>query len=225
MYDRFLVPYYFFWPIAFLSFIFVFFLPINSQIEINYSKNNIITNDLNRFLFNNYTEECNNFFKDIENNNQKEIKLVKSFNLTIEIVIIILFGLAVLNIIFLYFAQDSLCYDEDQGGHCQTWEYTFSCNDPNDNSFNYFCFFTLLIFLFICVGIIILSFLSIYYSSEFKNKMESLCKLRFGEDYDIHFWKIFPVFLGLIIGLYFIEIIFIIYSLLYSIIFFCFKKK
>ena len=99
---------FYFWPIALLSFIFVFFLPINSEIEIYYTKNNKIsnynTNDLNGLLFSNYTEECKNFFNDIENNNQKEFKLIKSLNLTIKIVIIVLFGLACLNIFFVIFA-------------------------------------------------------------------------------------------------------------------------
>ena len=209
MYDRFLLPYYLFWPIALLSFIFVFFLPINSEIEIYYNKNNKISNynknDLNGLLFSNYTEECKNFFNDIENNNQKEFELIKAFNLTIKIVIIVLFGLACLNIFFVIFAlYADMCYDSDNGGHCQNWEYTFSCNAPDDNDFNYSCFFIMTIFLFICVGIIILSFLSINYSSEFKNKMVLLCNLKFRIDYDIHFWEYSSLFLGFIIGLYFI---------------------
>ncbi len=43
MKDRFLVPYYFFWPIILISFILVFFLPTSSKIKfknIKYSYNN-----------------------------------------------------------------------------------------------------------------------------------------------------------------------------------------
>ena len=62
MFDRFLVPYYFFWPIAVISFISVFFLPTNTKVILNekydinmtnYTNNNI--NDL--YLIKNESEK------------------------------------------------------------------------------------------------------------------------------------------------------------------------
>ena len=109
------------------------------------------------------------------------------------------------------------CYDDDIGGFCQTWEHTFSCNLGADE-YDKKGFAIILTFLLICLGIVIISILSIYYSSKFENEMSENCDFNFNEDYKINFWKISKIILPLIIVLYFIEIILCIYSLCHAII-------
>ena len=113
MLDRFLLPYYFFWPIAL-----VFFLPTSTKVNIyNQSQINETYNMINiKFKNENKTEECQKILDDINSDNKKELKLIKSFNLTIKIkiTVFVLFRFAVINVgAVFYFNHVGLCYDED----------------------------------------------------------------------------------------------------------------
>lgn len=119
MLDRFLLPYYFFWPIALVSFAFVFFLPTSTKVNIyNQIQINETYNMINiKFKNENKTEECQKILDDINSDNKKELKLIESFNLTIKITVFVLFGFAVIKggVVF-YFNHVFLCYYEDYGG-------------------------------------------------------------------------------------------------------------
>ena len=217
MLDRFMVPYYFFWPIAVISFIVVFFLPTNNNIEI-FNKDNkanaIFNMEYNLLLSEKdnktISEECNKYIT-----NNKELQLISSFNLTIKIIVFVLFGLVFINIVLFLF--NLYCCDEDDR-FCQPCEYTFSFNEPEDPDFPFNCFWIFSIFSTICLGIIILSIFSIYFSSEFKSKMSLICGKEFDKDYYIKYWNTFTLFLIIIIILYLLEIIFSVYSICYGII-------
>ena len=234
MFDRFMVPYYSFWPIAFISFVLVFFLQTNTKVTLNAKYNinmtNYIYNNLNDlYLLKNQNEKnitltCKNFLNDI--NNQKEIYLINKFNLTIKITVFILFGLTVLNIAFVIFMMNSDgCYDDDIGGYCQTWEYTCSCNKYEEDDIDPQCFWVFSIFIVICLGIIFLSAFSIYFSFEIKDKMTLYCNFELGEDYYIELWIVSKAVLGIIIFLYFAEISFCVYSICFAILQFIKKSK
>ena len=178
-----LIPYMYFWPIAFISFVLVFFLSTNTKVTLNkiYDINmtNYTNNNLNNLsLFKNQnekniTETCKHFLNDV--NDQKEIYLINKFNLTIKITVFILFGLTVLNIGFvILMVKGGVCYDDDIGGYCQTWEYTFSCNKYEGDDINPHYFWIFSIFIIICLGIIFLSAFSIYFSFEIKKKNDSI---------------------------------------------------
>ena len=234
MFDRFMVPYYFFWPIAFINFVSVFFLPTNTKVILNEKYNMNITNyiynninDLNLIKKENeknITETCKNVLIDI--NNQKEIYLINKFNLTIKITVFILFGLTVLNIGFvILMVKGGVCYDDDIGGYCQTWEYTFSCNKYEGDDINPHYFWIFSIFIVICLGIIFLSAFSINFSFEIKNKMILYCNFELGKDYDIDLWIVSKVFLSIIIFLYFVEILLCVYSICFAMAQFIKKSK
>ena len=232
-YDRFLVPYYFFWPIAMLCFVFVFFLPTSSELKIinenlnDFSKNISVNNtNYELLLINdkyNYTPQCLSIIKNIED--EYEVKLVNKFNLTIKIITIVLFGLVCLSIVLvIILVKGGGCYDEDFGGYCQTWEMTFSCLKYPDDRINKKYFYLYTIFVLICLGIVILSILSIIFSFNFRQKIYDNWNLEFGKDYTISLWKNTPIFLGLISAFYFLEIVFCIYSICFALIKFCFKN-
>ena len=205
MFDRFMVPYYFFWPIAVASFIVVFFLPTSNNIEIfnKDNNNNDIFNEKYNLLLsekdnNTISEECNNYIT-----NNKELQLISSFNLTIKVTVFVLFGLVFLNIGIVFCClQLGFCEHEDYGHPCQTWEHTFSFHFPQDRDFPFNCFWIFSIFSTICLGIIILSIFSIYLSSEFKSKMSLICGKEFEKDYYIEYWNSSTLCLTIIILLY-----------------------
>ena len=118
-----------------------------------------------------------------------------------------------------------LCYDEDIGGYCQTWEYAFSCNVYEDKDIDDEGFWAFSIFIVICLGIVVLSAFSIYFSFEVKDKMTLYCGFEFGEDYDIDSWITSKVFLGIIIFLYFVEISLCVYSICFAMQQFIKKRK
>ena len=228
------IPYYYFWPIAFISFVLVFFLSTNTKVTLNkiYDINmtNYTNNNLNNLsLFKNQnekniTETCKHFLNDV--NDQKEIYLINKFNLTIKITVFILFGLTVLNIGFvILMVKGGVCYDDDIGGYCQTWEYTFSCNKYEGDDINPHYFWIFSIFIVICLGIIFLSAFSIYFSFEVKNKMILYCNFELGKDYDIDLWIVSKVFLSIIIFLYFVEILLCVYSICFAMAQFIKKSK
>ena len=228
MYDRFLVPYYFFWPIALISFVSVFFLPTDTQVILNEKYDGNITNYPNNNLSDlslyknqngkNITEICKNFLKDI--NNQKEIYLVNKLNLAIKIIVFILFGLTVLNIGFVIcMVEGGGCYDDDIGGFCQTWEQTFSYNSYEEDDLGTQGFWVFSIFIVICLGIIFLCIFSICFSLKIKDKMSLYCSFQLDEDEDyyIDLWNVAKVFLVIIISVYSIEILLCVYSILFGI--------
>jgi hypothetical protein len=228
------IPYYYFWPIAFISFVLVFFLSTNTKVTLNkiYDINmtNYTNNNLNNLsLFKNQnekniTETCKHFLNDV--NDQKEIYLINKFNLTIKITVFILFGLTVLNIALVVFmVKAGACYDDDIGGYCQTWEYTCSYNKYEGDDIDPQCFWVFSIFIVICLGIIFLSAFSLYFSSEIKDKMTLYCNFELGEDYDIDLWTVSKAVLGIIIFLYFAEISFCVYSICFAILQFIKKSK
>ena len=61
-----------------------------------------------------------------------------------------------------------VCYDDDYGGYCQTLESTFSFSHEDEIARE--PFYVILIWIIICLSIIIISFLSIKYSYNFKKK-------------------------------------------------------
>ena len=227
MFDRFLVPYYFFWPIAFITFILIFFIPTTPKIKITNNELNItalvpLNNQTDRnanLLFNiynkdNISQECKNII--INTKDQHEIKLVKKLNLTIKIIIMILFGLTVSNMILVYImVKAGGCYDEDFGGYCQTWEHTFSCSFDDEITKQPFYMYS--IWIIICFGIIIISILSISYSYVFKNKMKDYCKYELNKDYTFKNFKVSIIFLLIIISLFVVEILLCVYSICFAI--------
>jgi len=223
MYDRFMVPYYFFWPIALISFVSVFFLPTDTRVILNEKYNTNITNynlsDLSLYKDQNetnITETCKYLLNDL--NNQKEIHLINKLNLTIKITVFILFGLTVLNIGFVIFMVNTGgCYDSDVGGFCQSCEQAFSWNHYEEDDIDTKGFYIFSIFIIICLGIIFSCAFSIYFSIELKDKMTLYCNFELGEDYDIDSWNISKVFLYIIISVYSVEILLCIYSICFGI--------
>ena len=222
-----MVPYYFFWPIAVISFILVFFLPTSQKIEyLNENNKNINNSNVTDNIFLNYEKENKNISEECTNYkmNNKELKLIKSFNLSIKIIVFVLFGFVIIHIGFVIFLiKAGLCYDEDYGGYCQTWQHTFSVKFPEEKDFEYECFWMVSIIIFICLGIIILSIFSICYSSEFKSQMSLNCGYKFNKDYYIKYWNNSVCILIIIIILYSLEILFSLYSICYGI--FVLRKK
>ena len=231
MYDRFLVPYYALWPIAFISFVFVFFIPTDSEIEItnkdynissivpHNQKINFTPKDERKLNNNQLPDKCINFLKDPDK--PDEISKVDIFDLIIKIIIFILFAISILNIIcnFVMLYCDA-CYDSDTGGYCQNC--TMICSYEKDKDYktdSYTIVYIVWSFLFcICLLICILSGLSMNYSSKLKDKMKDYCDFKFDTDYKINKWKNAKYFLGCIIGLYSLEILLCIYSMCYFII-------
>ena len=229
MYDRFFVPYYFYWPIAVIGFFLVFFLPTSSDIKllndkynlsIYYNETNNTDNNLSLIFNNNnenIVENCKKILIDI--NNQQEIKIFTTLNLSIKIIIIILFGFTCLNIgLVIFMVLTGNCYDEDEGGYCQTWEQTFSYNNKDDREMGKFPFIVYSLFIVICLGIIILSVCSLCFSFEFKNKMSNYCQFELGRDYNFNFFMVSIVFLIIIPILYLIQLILCVYSICFAII-------
>ena len=100
----------------------------------------------------NKTEECQKILDDINSDNKKELKLIKSFNLTIKITVFVLFGFNVINVgVVFYFIHVGLCYDEDYGGRCQNWEHTFSLKFIEEDEITWKCIWILFIFAIICL--------------------------------------------------------------------------
>ena len=226
MYDRFMVPYYFYWPIALISFILVFFLPTNTKVILKEEYDQNITNYTNNnlsdlYLLNSQNEKnitwtCRKFLNDI--NNQHEIYSNNKLNLTIKIIIFILFGFSVLNIgLVILMVKGGCCYDDDIGGFCQTWEQTFSFNPYVDDDIEPYGFWVFSIFIVICLGIIILCALSLYFSLQVKDKITLFCNLELDKDYNIDLYIVSKVFLGIIIFLYFVEILLCFYSIFFAI--------
>lgn len=223
MKDRFLVPYYFFWPIILISFILVFFLPTSSKIKfknIKYSYNNETNsysffNKNNDNITDNLSINCKSLIINIKN--QEEIKYIKKINLAIKIIIFILFGLTILNVLcVILMIKVGLCYDEDYGGFCQTWEDIFSLSHFDDEKIEIKIIFIYLFFIIILFGIIFLSCFSLNFSKKFKNKMEN-CNFYLGKDYNYKFFNVSSVFLIIIIILLLLEIIFTVYSIFFAI--------
>ena len=224
MFDRFMVPIYCFWPIAFIGFILIFFIPIYPKVELNNKYVNItseINSNLiiksNNLLLENITQECITFIDNIEDENN--MKLISKFNLTIKITIIILFGFTVIFMIVAYcLVKGGGCYDEDYGGYCQTWEDTFSCNTSEDEKVNKLALVSIILFFIICTGIVVLSIMSVKYESQFEQNILDTCGFIIDEDYEISYWKAAKIILPIISSFYLIEIILCIYSLCYVII-------
>ena len=224
MFDRFMVPIYCFWPIAFIGFILIFFIPIYPKVELNNKYVNItseINSNLiiksNNLLLENITQECITFIDNIEDENN--MKLISKFNLTIKITIIILFGFTVIFMIVAYcLVKGGGCYDEDYGGYCQTWEDTFSCNTSEDEKVNKLALVSIRLFFIICTGIVVLSIMSVKYESGFEQNILDTCGFIIDEDYEISYWKAAKIILPIISSFYLIEIILCIYSLCYVII-------
>ena len=224
MFDRFMVPIYCFWPIAFIGFILIFFIPIYPKVELNNKYVNItseINSNLiiksNNLLLENITQECITFIDNIEDENN--MKLISKFNLTIKITIIILFGFTVIFMIVAYcLVKGGGCYDEDYGGYCQTWEDTFSCNTSEDEKVNKLALVSIILFFIICTGIVVLSIMSVKYESGFEQNILDTCGFIIDEDYEISYWKAAKIILPIISSFYLIEIILCIYSLCYVII-------
>ena len=230
------IPYYYFWPIAFISFVLVFFLSTNTKVTLNkiYDINmtnytNYNLNDLSLFKNQNeknITETCKHFLNDV--NDQKEIYLINKFNLTIKITVFILFGISVLSIGFFYYFLYImyLSYYDYTGNFCKDFmQEIFSCenNDENKESLGFSVYSIIIII--ICLGIIFLSAFSIYFSLEIKDKMILYCNFELGEDYDIDFWIASKVLLGIIIVLYFFEISLCVYSICFEITLYIKKRK
>ena len=234
MFDRFLVPYYGLWPIAFITFVMAFFLSTDSEVEITNKNYNISSIYLNSNLTktlkdkieetkNNIkiinqndieiSDECIDLLKNIDKTN--EIEKVDLFNLIIKITIFIIFGLVIINIICnIAMVYSGACYDEDTGGYCQNCsQFCSSEKDPNSNCDDYWCISIILAFLF-CINFLICisSVFSLNYSSKFKNKMKDYCNFEFDTDYSINKWKASKILLGFILGLYLVEILLCIYS-------------
>ena len=224
MFDRFMVPIYCFWPIAFIGFILIFFIPIYPKVELNNKYVNItseINSNLiiksNNLLLENITQECITFIDNIEDVNN--MKLISKFNLTIKITIIILFGFTVIFMIIAYcLVKGGGCYDEDYGGYCQTWEDTFSCNTSDDEKVAKLALVSIILFFLICTGIVVLSIMSVKYESGFEQNILDTCGFIIDEDYEISYWKAAKIILPIISSFYLIEIILCIYSLCYVII-------
>ena len=224
MFDRFMVPIYCFWPIAFIGFILIFFIPIYPKVELNNKYVNItseINSNLiiksNNLLLENITQECITFIDNIEDENN--MKLISKFNLTIKITIIILFGFTVIFMIIAYcLVKGGGCYDEDYGGYCQTWEDTFSCNTSDDEKVAKLALVSIILFFLICTGIVVLSIMSVKYESGFEQNILDTCGFIIDEDYEISYWKAAKIILPIISSFYLIEIILCIYSLCYVII-------
>lgn len=224
MFDRFMVPIYCFWPIAFIGFILIFFIPIYPKVELNNKYVNItseINSNLiiksNNLLLENITQECITFIDNIEDENN--MKLISKFNLTIKITIIILFGFTVIFMIVAYcLVKGGGCYDEDYGGYCQTWEDTFSCNTSDDEKVAKLALVSIILFFLICTGIVVLSIMSVKYESGFEQNILDTCGFIIDEDYEISYWKAAKIILPIISSFYLIEIILCIYSLCYVII-------
>ena len=224
MFDRFMVPIYCFWPIAFIGFILIFFIPIYPKVELNNKYVNItseINSSLiiksNNLLLENITQECITFIDNIEDENN--MKLISKFNLTIKITIIILFGFTVIFMIVAYcLVKGGGCYDEDYGGYCQTWEDIFSCNTSDDEKVNKLALVSIILFFLICTGIVVLSIMSVKYESGFEQNILDTCGFIIDEDYEISYWKAAKIILPIISSFYLIEIILCIYSLCYVII-------
>ena len=224
MFDRFMVPIYCFWPIAFIGFILIFFIPIYPKVELNNKYVNItseINSSLiiksNNLLLENITQECITFIDNIEDENN--MKLISKFNLTIKITIIILFGFTVIFMIVAYcLVKGGGCYDEDYGGYCQTWEDTFSCNTSDDEKVAKLALVSIILFFLICTGIVVLSIMSVKYESGFEQNILDTCGFIIDEDYEISYWKAAKIILPIISSFYLIEIILCIYSLCYVII-------
>ena len=224
MFDRFMVPLYFFCPIAVISFILVFFIVINPQVELINKNYKIIseinsneTIKINNSFRENITEKCNNFIDNIAD--EKNMKLIYKLNLTIKIMIIVLFGFTVLFIICIFaMVKGDGCYDDDYGGYCQTCQDTFSWNTEDEDECSKTLFSIISVFFLICTGIVVLSILSVYYSSKFEDKMLENCGFIFDKNYKIGSWKASKIILPIISSLFLLEIIFCIYSLCYAII-------
>ena len=219
-----MVPIYCFWPIAFIGFILIFFIPIYPKVELNNKYVNItseINSNLiiksNNLLLENITQECITFIDNIEDENN--MKLISKFNLTIKITIIILFGFTVIFMIVAYcLVKGGGCYDEDYGGYCQTWEDTFSCNTSDDEKVAKLALVSIILFFLICTGIVVLSIMSVKYESGFEQNILDTCGFIIDEDYEISYWKAAKIILPIISSFYLIEIILCIYSLCYVII-------
>ena len=209
------------------SFISLFFLPTDTKIILKEKYDTNITNYTNINLSDlsllkikngkNITEICQNFLNDV--NNQKEIHLINKFNLTVKIIVFILFGLTVLNIGYVIFlVKAGGCYDEDIGGFCQSCEQALSSNPYEDDDIGTKGFWIFSIFIVICLGIIFLCTFSLNFSFEIKDKMTQYCSFEIGIDYDIDLWNVAKVFLYIIISLYSAEILVSVYSICFGII-------
>ena len=225
---NYMVPYYLFWPIAFISFVSVFFLPTNTKVTLNENYDINITNYTNNninYIFllkskngKNITETCKNFLNDV--NNQKEIYLINKFNLTIKITVIILFGITVLSIgLVVYTEHIGLFDDYIFDNFFEKWEHCYSCKSlyGSYSGMSSKFFRVLSIFIIICLGIIFLSAFSIYFSIEVKDKMTIYCGFELGEDYNIDLWITSKAFLGIIIFLYCFEISLCVFSICFGI--------
>ena len=233
MFDRFLVPFYLFWPIALTSFILIFFLPTNIKIklindEYNISSSSLVYNQTLNFSFNtnsdndNIIQRCIDIISDIKK--EHEIKLVKKFNLYIKIMIIILFGFTCLRVILvLLMICCDACYDDDYGGYCQTLESALSFS--HEDKIAREPFYIILIWIIICLSIIIISSLSIKYSYNLRNKIEKYCINDYGKIYTFKKFKLSRNILIVIIILFSIEIISCIYSICFAIIAIAKEKK
>ena len=234
MFDRFLVPFYLFWPIALTSFILIFFLPITMNIkfindEYNISSSSLIYNQTSNFSFNhinsnndNIIQRCIDVISDIKK--EDEIKLIKRFNLYIKIIIIILFGLTCLSVILVFLMiKFDACYDEDFGGYCQTLESALSFS--HEDKIARQPFYVILIWIIICLSIIIISSLSIKYSYNLRNKIEKYCINGYDKIYTFKKFKLSRNILIVIITLFSIEIISCIYSICFAIIAIVKEKK
>ena len=201
----------------------VFFIPTSSNIKFNNIKYNISSynkthsysffNNNNDNITNSLSQDCKSLIINIKN--QDEIEIIKKINLAIKITIIILFGIAFLNVLLVIcMVKGDGCYDEDYGGFCQTWEDTFSC--AHGDKISKWPIYIYLLWIIICLGIIVLSSLSIIYSKKFKNKMKD-CNFDLGKDYTYKNVKISKAFLIIIIILFSLEIIFTVYSICFAI--------
>ena len=209
------------------SFISLFFLPTDTKIILKEKYDTNITNYTNINLSDlsllkikngkNITEICQNFLNDV--NNQKEIHLINKFNLTVKIIVSILFVLTVLNIGYMIFlVKVGLCYDDDIGGYCQTCEQALSFNPDEEDDIGTKGFWIIPIFIVIFLGITFLCGFSLKFSFEIKDKMTLYCSFELGEDYDIDSWNVAKVFLYIIISLYSAEILVSDYTICFGII-------
>jgi len=222
MFDRFLVPYYFCFPIIFLSFIFVFFLPTSTDVAMKANKNgqlHFIINDINIMLNErdpmNVTEECQNFIDTLDNN--KNLQSIKKFSWAVKITVFILLGLACLNFAaFLFVCQSGFCLDENEDDRFSSVYPAFSCNFSYDK-ISYAFASIVFAFTIICLGVVFLSILIICRMSIFKSQFRDYCQFELNRDYEIKYWKRAAGFAYTIIVLFGLEIFFGMYSLIYGI--------
>ena len=248
MYDRFLIPCFFFWPIVIISFIFIFLIPTNSKLEIiNVDYKNLANfyegsdSKFNLILFGNFSAKEKEIKEEIINsvfpnenykkllsdkcynylkfNDKDEIKKINLFNKAIKIIVIALFPLICLNIGIYRFCKYLIEYDGEIEDKC---EYTFTIMHDEEHDIDYRNYWFIYIFLFFYISfsltIVILSGYSIDYSSQFKNKILKICNFKFEKDYTIKKWRVSIPFLSIILALYLLEVLFCIYSICYHLI-------